>query len=156
MQVCEEARTAKAIGANLDAGIIVHTPDARLASSLQRFIIVEEASGNGASTSNGVDELKFCLIVSEATVSETAEEAAAAAYSAAEEIEGFEGVVTVGVNKATGTKCSRCWNYSTHVGDDKEHPELCERCSPVIREMGIESPLKAAAAAAAEAAAASA
>ena len=34
----------------------------------------------------------------------------------------------------------RCWNYSTKVGQDAAHPQLCERCLPVIRGMGFEIP----------------
>ena len=34
----------------------------------------------------------------------------------------------------------RCWNYSTRVGQDASHPQLCERCAPVIRGMGFELP----------------
>ncbi|MBP0015920.1 MAG: hypothetical protein J7540_07330 [Roseofilum sp. SID2] len=34
----------------------------------------------------------------------------------------------IGVVKAEGQKCDRCWNYSTHVGESAEHPTLCERC----------------------------
>ncbi len=41
--------------------------------------------------------------------------------------------VTVQVSKAPGEKCERCWNFSTHVGEDKDHPTVCERCSPVLR-----------------------
>lgn len=32
------------------------------------------------------------------------------------------------VKRADGNKCLRCWNYSTSVGDNKEHPDICERC----------------------------
>jgi isoleucyl-tRNA synthetase len=46
----------------------------------------------------------------------------------------------VGVQKAAGSKCSRWWNYSTAVGSCAEHPELCERCSPVITAMGFKLP----------------
>ena len=34
---------------------------------------------------------------------------------------------------------------STHVGSDAKHPELCERCLPVINEMGFEAPAPVAA-----------
>ncbi len=34
----------------------------------------------------------------------------------------------VTVHKADGSKCVRCWNYSTRVGEFDEHPDLCERC----------------------------
>jgi Isoleucyl-tRNA synthetase (EC 6.1.1.5) len=34
----------------------------------------------------------------------------------------------VSVFPADLSKCVRCWNYSTRVGEFAEHPELCERC----------------------------
>jgi len=43
--------------------------------------------------------------------------------------------VTVEVGKAPGAKCERCWNFSTHVGEDKEYPTVCERCSVVLKEI---------------------
>jgi isoleucyl-tRNA synthetase len=45
------------------------------------------------------------------------------------------GQVHVGVKKADGAKCERCWNYSTHVGEDKMYPTVCERCSAVLKEL---------------------
>ncbi len=45
------------------------------------------------------------------------------------------GGVHVEVKKADGSKCDRCWNYSTHVGEDKTYPTICERCSAVLREL---------------------
>jgi isoleucyl-tRNA synthetase len=43
--------------------------------------------------------------------------------------------VAVEVGKASGDKCERCWNFSTHVGDDNRYPTVCERCSPVLKEL---------------------
>jgi isoleucyl-tRNA synthetase len=43
--------------------------------------------------------------------------------------------VQVEVKKAEGKKCERCWNYSTHVGEDKDYPTVCERCSAVLKEI---------------------
>ena len=45
--------------------------------------------------------------------------------------------VYVGIQKADGKKCARCWNYSTRVGEDQNHPTICERCVGFIREMGL-------------------
>ena len=45
------------------------------------------------------------------------------------------GSVKVEVKKAEGRKCERCWNYSTHVGEDKNYPTVCERCSAVLKEL---------------------
>jgi isoleucyl-tRNA synthetase len=43
--------------------------------------------------------------------------------------------VAVQVSKAGGEKCERCWNFSTRVGEDKQYPTVCERCSAVLREV---------------------
>jgi len=45
------------------------------------------------------------------------------------------GGVHVEVKKADGSKCDRCWNYSTHVGEDQTYPTVCERCSAVLKEL---------------------
>jgi len=36
---------------------------------------------------------------------------------------------------ADGTKCERCWNYSTHVGENSRYPTVCERCSSALAEI---------------------
>ncbi|ACL69683.1 isoleucine--tRNA ligase [Halothermothrix orenii] len=46
---------------------------------------------------------------------------------------GSETGISVSVVKASGEKCARCWKYSEAVGNDEEHPELCERCVEVVR-----------------------
>ena len=46
--------------------------------------------------------------------------------------DGIEGVL---VAPAKGTKCERCWNYSTHVGENAEYPTLCERCVAALAEI---------------------
>jgi len=40
--------------------------------------------------------------------------------------------VTVGVSRAAGCKCARCWGFSTALGVDERHPELCPRCTPIV------------------------
>jgi isoleucyl-tRNA synthetase len=43
--------------------------------------------------------------------------------------------LTVKVEKAAGSKCERCWNYSQHVGDNARYPTVCERCSTALAEI---------------------
>jgi isoleucyl-tRNA synthetase len=44
------------------------------------------------------------------------------------------------VLRADGTKCDRCWNYSTHVGENTRYPTVCERCTEALVEIeGIPS-----------------
>ncbi len=45
---------------------------------------------------------------------------------------GGEKGISVVVEKADGKKCDRCWNYSVRVGENSDHPQLCERCLPVV------------------------
>jgi isoleucyl-tRNA synthetase len=39
------------------------------------------------------------------------------------------------IHKAEGAKCERCWNYSTHVGENSRYPTICERCSAALTEI---------------------
>jgi isoleucyl-tRNA synthetase len=48
-----------------------------------------------------------------------------------EEVAGLE-EVAVEAHPATGEKCQRCWNRRASVGSDPGHPELCDRCIPVV------------------------
>jgi isoleucyl-tRNA synthetase len=41
----------------------------------------------------------------------------------------------VSIQKANGAKCDRCWNYSTHVGENARYPSICERCTAAIAEI---------------------
>ncbi len=48
------------------------------------------------------------------------------------EYQGKSELVTVGIVKADGEKCDRCWNYSTQVGRFTEYPTICERCNDAL------------------------
>jgi isoleucyl-tRNA synthetase len=140
--VLEKARTAKLIGPALEAALTLHVADESVAAALRAL----GASGNGA------DEPRYLFIASEVAVAGSPEEVKSAVGSG--EAGGFcetveteaAGAVTVGVARAAGSKCARCWNFSAEVGRaDAAHPELCERCVPVIRAQGFELPGVAAA-----------
>jgi len=45
------------------------------------------------------------------------------------------GAFQVTVEKADGTKCERCWKYSTAVGEDETYPTVCDSCSAALGEM---------------------
>ena len=40
--------------------------------------------------------------------------------------------IWIGVSRAEGSKCERCWNFSPQVGSFLDHPTLCKRCYDVI------------------------
>jgi isoleucyl-tRNA synthetase len=59
-------------------------------------------------------------------------DAAPAEAFASQDIPGLR----IGVAKAPGGKCARCWVVSEELGTDPEHPEICPRCTRVLRESG--------------------
>ena len=114
---CLEAkRAAGLIGSSLEAKIYLRTSHPELARILKE---------NWA-------EIPRVLIVSQVEVSETDR-------PGVEEIDYVFGVedtrakIFISVEKADGLKCVRCWNYSTVVGSDSEHPGLCGKCLEAVK-----------------------
>jgi len=119
-KVMEQARTQKTIGASLDAKVLLYVPDAALRQRLESLNPQDSLSGDR------VDELRYLFLASEVDVLESPEAIQKAEYSLESD------KVSVGVVKADGAKCDRCWNYSTRVGTISEHPLLCDRCVPAL------------------------
>jgi isoleucyl-tRNA synthetase len=40
--------------------------------------------------------------------------------------------LSIGIAKADGQKCERCWRWETDVGANAEHPTICSRCVAAI------------------------
>ncbi|MDP2941605.1 MAG: isoleucine--tRNA ligase [Candidatus Omnitrophota bacterium] len=40
--------------------------------------------------------------------------------------------IAIEADKAEGKKCARCWNYSSSVGDNENHPLICQTCAASI------------------------
>ncbi|MEA5571319.1 isoleucine--tRNA ligase [Calothrix sp. UHCC 0171] len=111
-KVLEQARVDKNIGSSLEAKVLLYINDGELRNSLQAL----------ENNSNGIDELRYLLITSQVELLDSAEKLAGLKYNSVGENWG------IGVVDAEGEKCDRCWNYSTHVGESKNDPLLCERC----------------------------
>ncbi len=65
-------------------------------------------------------------------------ELAAAGSVDAQKSEGLPGLA-IAVSRASGGKCERCWNYSTHVGESADYPTVCERCVKALGEISAAS-----------------
>jgi len=100
----EQARKEKIIGHSLDARISLALPEKI------RGLFKEH-----------LEDLRALLIVSQLQLVD--EKEIGNPYKS-EEIKGL----TIGVEKARGDKCERCWIYSESVGADKQHPAICDRC----------------------------
>ena len=48
-------------------------------------------------------------------------------------LEIVQAAANIEVKVADGEKCERCWMYSTTVGEDKENPTICHRCSENLK-----------------------
>lgn len=107
-KAAENARAEKIIGSSSDAKITLYAE-----GELYDFLKAEEAN------------LPKIMIVSQVGVEK----------GASGEFKGdYEGL-TLTLTKAEGEKCERCWNYSTTVGCDSEHPTLCAHCAEIIKSL---------------------
>jgi isoleucyl-tRNA synthetase len=105
LKALEAARAEKRIGGSLEAQLHVAAPE-------QLFPVLERHC----------DQLRYLFIVSDVVLEKSPAS------------NGDTGLA-ITVNRAPGQKCERCWNYSTHVGEDKIYPTVCERCSAVLAEI---------------------
>jgi isoleucyl-tRNA synthetase len=48
----------------------------------------------------------------------------------------LDGDFEVTVEKAPGSKCQRCWNYSPAVGESPGTPDICDRCVAALEALG--------------------
>jgi isoleucyl-tRNA synthetase len=108
LKALEVARQEKTIGSALEAAVTVTAPE-ELVPLLQRYR----------------NDLRFLLIVSGVEVKSSSGGNGSAPLH-------------VLVEKAPGQKCDRCWNYSTHVGENERYPTVCERCTAALNEIESE------------------
>ncbi len=108
LKALEDARQGKVIGGNLEAEV-------RIVAAEPSYTVLKRNQS----------ELKALFIVSSIVLNK--------ADSGNE-----SGPLNVSVSVAAGEKCERCWNYSTHVGENKEYPTVCERCSAALKEIEME------------------
>lgn len=122
-RVLENARTGKLIGSSLEAKVYLHVADDAIASRLKEVCIGK----------NDADQLHRIFITSQVEILATLDDDMVAqipytgSYSDEKASE-----VWIGVTRADGMKCERCWNYTTQVGTFDQHPTLCARCYNVV------------------------
>lgn len=107
-QALEGARRDKVIGSSTEASVSLEA-QTELSSLLERYAA----------------ELPDILIVSEVQVGESKQASDDAVIDKT-------GGLQVGVARATGDRCDRCWRHAPGVGDHTDHPALCTRCRDVV------------------------
>lgn len=105
----EIERKEKIIGTSLDAKLVFYLQD-------KEFNLIKAYK----------DFLPALFIVSEVEIYPFTSKVADACEST--EIKGL----CIKVERASGGKCERCWNWSIKVGTFQDHPQICERCRNVL------------------------
>lgn len=129
LKALETAREAKDIGAPLDACVVLEVADPQVRERLQCM----------NTSVNGVDPLKYLFVTSQVVIVDKMGEGECPHVSEAQ-LEGL-GAVKAGVRMAAGSRCERCWHYCGSVGSSVEHPQVCERCMPVVEATGFKLPV---------------
>lgn len=109
LKALEDKRRDEVIGSSLDAKLIFQTASDRDYAYLKNLEKI----------------LSSIFIVSQVEVKKVT--------SVAGGLSETFSLTNAAIERAAGEKCVRCWNYSLQVGKDNEHPELCERCLPVVK-----------------------
>ena len=105
----EIARKNKVLGHSLEASVDISPPE-----DLRHFLEAHR------------EDMRVLSIVSQLNIVDR--DGISDPYRSGE----FEGLM-IGVTKARGQKCNRCWIYSESVGTDTEHPAICGRCLQTLR-----------------------
>ncbi len=100
----EKARREKGIGHSLDSRVEIAAP-----------------GKTGDLLREHLEDLRAVSIVSQAAVVDGGD---LVDPYVSTEMEGLR----IGVSRARGEKCTRCWNFSESVASSGDHPALCDRC----------------------------
>ena len=109
----EQARTAKTIGGGLEAKVHLHA--------------FAEAIGLQQLLEQNLSALPALFIVSQVII----DPAKIDGSSPSDLLPALH----IKIERADGKKCERCWNYSTHVGENLRYPTVCERCTEALAEI---------------------
>ncbi len=89
----------------------------QIGSSLEAKVVLTADAETTRFLLDYFDQLRYIFIVSQVEVHEGSTDA------------------LVRIEKADGTKCERCWNYSIRVGEFANYPNVCERCIEALNEI---------------------
>lgn len=104
----ELARGQKLVGSSLECQVRIHTDDDAMRAILQETIGDTDLRWPSERT-NSVDDLRCILIASQIVLADSSADAADGTVGCAVEAATSESGCTVGIVRATGMKCERCW-----------------------------------------------
>jgi isoleucyl-tRNA synthetase len=89
-----------------------------IGSSLEAKVVIRASGSTYELLRQYESQLRYVFIVSQVALEETQ-----------------GGGIEIQIKRADGTKCERCWNYSTRVGEFERYPTVCERCAAALQEI---------------------
>ena len=111
----ENARAEKVIGHPLEAKVLVNV-EGEIAEFLSsQWQVIKEISIVSELTSVSRDQFEDLTVY------------------ASEELKGLQ----IAIKPASGDKCERCWTRSESVGQNNDHPLICNRCSTVVNSINL-------------------
>ena len=134
--VIERARQSKLVGSSQETQVYLFAED----SFVKNYLLQLRGDDDFLSTSstNEVDDLRFILLVSKVTIVDTSHEILRCCPDF-NLCETSESGVHIGVKRAAGKKCERCWYFSETVEEkscetdfDRSFYDVCPRCKDVL------------------------
>jgi isoleucyl-tRNA synthetase len=89
-----------------------------IGSSLEAAVVISASGSTYELLKKYESELRYVFIVSQVVLAEAQ-----------------TGEMEIRIKRADGSKCERCWNYSTRVGEFERYPTVCERCAEALKEI---------------------
>jgi isoleucyl-tRNA synthetase len=139
----EQCRRNKLIGASQECQVFIHI-DENDAKFSREFVESVKLMGRGDEgeainvsqdqcVTNGVDDLRFIFMTSQVQFVSSAEEVVSRNTEVLSMSNSVSGC-TVGVSRARGRKCERCWYYSCSVDAESahSHSDICARCRGIV------------------------
>lgn len=131
-KMLEAARNDKLVGASLDAAAFIYVEDDAKRAMLEKFVGDDHLVSPPEKT-NGVDELRTALMLSQVHLVDSKADLDAACeesyISGTDTASGCQ----VGIAKAVGEKCGRCWFYDDQIGKQGlPYADVCQRCHESI------------------------
>jgi isoleucyl-tRNA synthetase len=133
---CMEAgRRDSVIGASLEAAVYIYCPDADLRKVLDG-LVGDATFQHPPQKSNNVDDLRFLLLASQVHLVDSEAEVTKNCDAALCQVKDTVSGAVVGIKRATGSKCSRCWYYGELSPPEAELPHICPRCTAAVKAQG--------------------
>lgn len=121
-KVLENARIGKLIGSSLEAKVYLHATNDATLSKLREM----------SQAMNDADQLHRIFITSQVEILDSLNDEMVSKVPYSGQYNDNASEIWIGISRAEGMKCERCWNYSPQVGLFTEHPTLCARCFNVV------------------------